>query len=204
MKVGIVDYGMGNLGSVKRKMDLLGFQAVISSNSEELEKADKLILPGVGHFKRAVQQLKSMGLWDCLMEEVIGKKKPILGICLGLQLMTLHSEEGDEEGFGWIDAKVVRFTIQDQKKYKVPHVGWNTLKKNKSGGLLEGLTEDAEFYFVHSYHITAGNPTEIIATTNYEYPFISAMARDNIFGVQFHPEKSHDDGEKVLLNFLKE
>ena len=203
MKAGIVDYGMGNLGSVKRKMDLLGYDAVISSDSRELKKSDKLILPGVGHFKTAVHRLKSIGLWDFLNEEALGRSKPMLGICLGQQLMCSHSEEGHEEGLAWFDARVERFRINDMKNIQIPHMGWNTLQKVKDSILLKNIPADAEFYFVHAYHVLSGNEDEIVALTHYGADFVSVLQKGNLFGVQFHPEKSHDAGMRMIDNFMK-
>lgn len=199
----IVDYGMGNLHSVKKKLHRIGVKADISNNPEIIKKATKLFLPGVGHFSKAIQNLKELGLFEVLNEAVMVKKTPILGICLGLQLMAKHSEEGDEYGFGWFDAEVVKFTIKDQLKYKVPHMGWNQVAPKKSSILFDGISEAQDFYFVHSYHVKSNNPSEILSFTDYEYPFVSALEKENIFGVQFHPEKSHDAGEKMLSNFLK-
>lgn len=202
-KVIIVDYGMGNLHSVKRKLHRIGATGEISSNLDVIAQATKLIMPGVGHFSKAIQNLKSLHLFDALNESVLVRKTPILGICLGLQLMAKHSEEGDVEGFGWFDAEVVHFDIQDQLKHKVPHMGWNNVKTRKNSLLFDGVPESQEFYFVHSYHIKSNIQEDILATTEYEYSFVSALEKDNIFGVQFHPEKSHDVGEKMLANFLK-
>jgi glutamine amidotransferase len=202
-KVIIIDYGMGNLHSVKKKLKRIGLTAEISSNPDVIAHAKKLILPGVGHFSKAIQNLKALHLYDALNEAVLVKKTPILGICLGLQLMARHSEEGNEEGFGWFDADVVHFNITNQLKYKVPHMGWNCVKSEKQSILFDGITESQEFYFVHSYHIRTNNNEDVLATTDYEYRFVSALEKDNIFGVQFHPEKSHEVGEKMLTNFLK-
>jgi len=198
----IVDYGMGNLHSVKKKLHRIGVKADISNNPEIIKKASKLFLPGVGHFSKAIQNLKELGLYDILNEAVLVKRIPILGICLGLQLMAKHSEEGDEYGFGWFDADVVHFNIQDKLIHKVPHMGWNNVNTTKQSALFDGIPESQEFYFVHSYHIRSNNEEDVLATTDYEYNFVSALEKDNIFGVQFHPEKSHDVGEKMLANFL--
>lgn len=198
----IVDYGMGNLHSVKKKLHRIGVKAEISNNPEIIKKASKLFLPGVGHFSKAIQNLKELGLYDILNEAVLVKRIPILGICLGLQLMAKHSEEGDEYGFGWFDADVVHFNIQDKLIHKVPHMGWNNVNTTKQSALFDGIPESQEFYFVHSYHIRSNNEEDVLATTDYEYNFVSALEKDNIFGVQFHPEKSHDVGEKMLANFL--
>jgi len=193
---------MGNLGSVKRKLDRIGVESVVTFNPEEIRNSEKMILPGVGHFGNAVNELKSRGLWNVLNEEVLITKKPILGICLGMQLMAKHSEEGNVSGFGWFDAEVVRFRVQDTLRYKVPHMGWNLVKLMKQSPLFENLNPDQSFYFVHSYHLICNDQSDILNETEYAYPFVSAIQRDNIYGVQYHPEKSHEAGEKLLRNFV--
>lgn len=202
-KTVIVNYGMGNLQSVKKKLQRLGVNTEITNDPAKIVGASKLFLPGVGHFSKAIQNLKFLHLYDALNEAVLVKKTPILGICLGLQLMAKYSEEGDVEGFGWFDAEVVHFKIQNQLKFKVPHMGWNSVRIIKQSALVEDIPESQEFYFVHSYHIKSNNQEDVLATTEYEYPFVSALQKDNLYGVQFHPEKSHDIGEKMLANFLK-
>ena len=199
---GIVDYGMGNLGSVKRKLDQIGVESVISSKPDELAACKKLILPGVGHFGMAVGELKKRGLWDFLNEAVLNQKKPILGICLGMQLMAKTSEEGDTEGFGWFDAAVVRFRIEDTLRYKIPHMGWNGVTVEKESPLFEGIHRTSGFYFVHAYHMVCKEETDILNQTIYNIPFVSAVEKGNIIGVQYHPEKSHDAGERLLRNFV--
>lgn len=193
---------MGNLGSVKRKLDRIGAASVITSDPQRIRSAAKLILPGVGHFAAAVSEIKSRGLWDLLNEQVLVHKKPILGICLGMQLMARHSEEGDAKGFSWFDADVVRFNVNDTLKYKVPHMGWNQVTVEKPSPLFSDIQPGASFYFVHSYHIICNDPQDILNTTEYSYPFTSAIQKENIFGVQYHPEKSHDAGEQLLRNFV--
>jgi glutamine amidotransferase len=200
--IAIIDYGMGNLGSVKRKMDRIGARSIITSNADEIRNANKIILPGVGHFAKAVSEIKRRGLWDLLSDQVLVEKKQILGICLGMQLMAKHSEEGNAEGFGWFDAKVIRFKVSDTTRYKIPHIGWNTANPVKGSSLFENINPDSEFYFVHSYHIECNNSDDILTETIYDYPFTSAIQKENIFGVQFHPEKSHDAGEVLLRNFV--
>ncbi len=202
IKVTIIDYGMGNLNSVKRKLKLLGIDALISSNTEDISKADKLILPGVGHFQKAVQNLKQLQLWDVLNDAVLVQKKPILGICLGMQLMATYSEEGNEKGLGWFDAEVVRFQVKDHLKYKVPHTGWNQIKKIKESLLMKNIPNFSEFYFVHAYHFKCNTLSDGLNETDYEYVFTSAVEKENIFGVQYHPEKSYDIGELLLKNFI--
>lgn len=200
--ISIIDYGMGNLGSVKKKLDRIGVKSIITSNVEEIKTSNRIILPGVGHFAKAVYELKNRGLWDLLSEQVLVEKKLILGICLGMQLMAKQSEEGNAEGFGWIDAKVIRFKVSDTTRYKVPHMGWNTFSPVKDLPLLENIDPDSEFYFVHSYHIQCNNSNDILTETIYDYPFTSSIQKENILGVQFHPEKSHDAGEVLLRNFV--
>jgi imidazole glycerol-phosphate synthase subunit HisH len=198
----IVDYGMGNINSVKKTVSGNGENVVISSNPMEILSADKLILPGVGHFQNAVENLKRLNLWDAINEAVLIKKKPILGICLGMQLMAKNSEEGETSGFGWFDAEIVRFQIKDRLKYKVPHIGWNQVYITKESKLMSDIPELSEFYFVHSYHLKCNNNTDILSETEYEYRFTSAVECENIFGVQFHPEKSHDAGNLLMKNFI--
>lgn len=198
----IIDYGMGNLNSVKRKFARLGIDALISNLSSDISKADKLILPGVGHFQKAVENLIKLKLWDILNDTVLVKKKPILGICLGMQLMAMYSEEGNMEGLGWFDAEVVKFRMKDFLTHKVPHTGWNQIIKLKESYLMKDIPDLSEFYFVHSFHFKCNNPSDILNETEYEYKFTSAIEKENIFGVQYHPEKSHDIGEKLLKNFI--
>jgi glutamine amidotransferase len=193
---------MGNLNSVKRKLNKIGVNAAITSDVKQLLNASKIILPGVGHFEKAMSNLKSSGLYDALNEAVLARKIPILGICLGLQLMAKHSEEGNVDGFGWFNANVVRFRVSDSLRYKVPHMGWNSIQEAKSSALIKNISENSQFYFVHSYHMVSHLDNEILAHTQYDYNFASALEKDNIFGVQFHPEKSHDVGELMLKNFI--
>jgi imidazole glycerol-phosphate synthase subunit HisH len=199
----IIDYGMGNLNSVKRKFYRIGVTAEITSNHLDILNAEKIVLPGVGHFQKAVENLKHLKLWDALNTAVLVKKTPILGICLGMQLMAKKSEEGEVEGLGWFDAEVVRFRIHDPLKFKVPHMGWNHVTIKKPSKLFDDVNLDSGFYFVHSYHLKCNDSSDILNETLYEYPFVSAIQRDNITGLQYHPEKSHDAGEQLLRNFVK-
>lgn len=200
-RVAIVDYGMGNLHSVKRKLDRIGVHPQLTSDPDEVLRADKLLLPGVGHFGKAMEHLVTMGLAPALHEAVVVRKTPILGICLGMQLFARHSEEGDAEGLGWIDADVVRFAIDD-RRLKVPHMGWNSVSVARSNPLLEGVTEGTEFYFVHAYHLVCRDNRDVLSETVYGYPFTSVVQQGSVYGVQFHPEKSHDAGEILLRRFL--
>ena len=202
-EVVIVDYGMGNLRSVQKAFSRIGADTMISSDPKIIRNASKLVLPGVGHFGNAAGKLKEMGIRTALNDAVIADKTPILGICLGMQLMAARSEEGVAEGLGWFDADVTRFRIKNANKYKVPHIAWNSIDVKTDNFLLADIPDGTLFYFVHSFHIQCHDPKNIIATTEYEYEFTSAIHKDNIFGTQFHPEKSHDWGEKLLANFLK-
>jgi glutamine amidotransferase len=201
-RVAIIDYGMGNLHSVKRKLDRIGVHAQLTSEPSELLDADKLLLPGVGHFGKAMEHLGTLGLLPALHEAAVDRKTPILGICLGMQLFARHSDEGGAEGLGWIDADVVRFGIDDTRRFKVPHMGWNGVRIARSNPLLDGVTEETEFYFVHAYHMVCRDSGDVLCETDYGYPFTSVVQRENLYGVQFHPEKSHDAGEALLRNFL--
>jgi imidazole glycerol-phosphate synthase subunit HisH len=198
----IIDYGMGNLRSVEKKLIHLGAEVKISSDLDLIADASKLILPGVGHFASGVKKLRDSGIWSLLNEKVLIEKIPILGICLGMQLMATFSEEGHVVGLGWFDAKVVKFKISDQLKYKIPHVGWNNTKLNKNSKLFLNVSENAMYYFVHSYHFICNKKEDILATTKYENPFISSINKNNIYGTQFHPEKSHLWGEVIIKNFI--
>ena len=202
MGIVIVDYGMGNLRSVQKKIESLSVDVQISADLTKIANAQKLVLPGVGNFANGVKKLKQSGIWDVLTDKVHVQKTPILGICLGMQLMAKSSEEGNVDGFGWFDAEVVKFTISDKLKYKVPHTGWNSVIIEKENPLLKTISSDAMFYFVHSFHIKCFNKQDILTTSEYEYEFTSAIQKDNIFGVQFHPEKSHDIGKIVFKNFI--
>ena len=194
---------MGNLNSVKKAMDRLRVNSVISSDPKEIAASDKIILPGVGHFGKAMSNLKELKLLDVLNEAALVKKKAILGICLGMQLLAKHSEEGDSEGLGWFDANVVKFEVSDKLKYKIPHMGWNQVSIKKQSSLMKNIAEMSEFYFVHSYHVKMKAKSDDLNETEFDYVFSSAIENDNIFGVQYHPEKSHDAGAELLKNFIE-
>lgn len=202
-KIVIVDYGTGNLNSVRRSLDRLRVGSLVSSNPTDIVNADKIILPGVGHFGNAMSNLRGLHLLDALHEAVLIKQKPILGICLGMELMAKKSEEGDASGLGWFDAEMIRFNISDKNQYKVPHMGWNKIWIKKNSLLMKSIPELSEFYFVHSYHLKANNQSDILNETQYEFTYPSAIEKDNMFGVQYHPEKSHDAGAQLLKNFIE-
>jgi len=199
----IVDYGMGNLRSVYNKFKRLDNACIVSSKKEDIESAEKLVLPGVGHFKYGMENLIKLGLIDTLNKKVIEEKTPIFGICLGTQLFCSYSEEGKCEGLRWLDAEVVKFRVSDTLKYKVPHIGWNDVNVKNSNLIDKVININDKFYFVHSYHIKCNEKDDIWMTTDYDYEFVSAVHKDNIYGTQFHPEKSHDAGYALLKRFME-
>lgn len=199
----IINYGMGNLGSIFNMFKKIGVQAIISSDISDIEKAHKLILPGVGAFDNGMTNLRNLGLIPVLAEKVRTNKTPILGVCLGMQLFTSNSEEGNLPGLGWIDAKTVRFKFDNSHaNLKIPHMGWNLIKAKKESNLFSDMYKDARFYFVHSYHVLCNNEEDVLSTTIYGYEFASSVEKGNIVGVQFHPEKSHKFGIKLFKNFV--
>jgi len=179
----------------------IGAEGIISSKKEEIESAEKIILPGVGAFDNAVKNIRKLDLWEVL-DKKVKKGTPTLGICLGMQLLSKKSEEGVLEGFGWMNAETMRFRF-NENGLKIPHMGWNTIKIERSDGLLKNL-KNPRFYFAHSYHLVCKNKKDILATTNYGYDFVSVVKKNNIMGVQFHPEKSHKFGMQILKNFAEE
>lgn len=198
----IIDYKTGNLGSIQNILKRIGVQSVVTSDKTEVAKAKKLILPGVGAFDTGMRNLNDLDLVDVLNDKVINEKIPVLGICLGMQLLSDGSEEGILPGLGWIRAKTVRFQFSDTIEYKIPHMGWNFIKQHKSSRLFENMYPEARFYFVHSFYFRAGNDEDIVTSTTYETEFTSSVEHENILGVQFHPEKSHKFGMKLLRNFV--
>jgi len=188
----IINYGAGNIQSIKFAIQRLGFEAVLSNNAEEIRQADKVIFPGVGEASSAMKMLKETGL-DQLIPQL---KQPVLGICLGMQLMCKHSEEGNTNGLGIFDVEVKRFS----NKVKVPQIGWNQIT-NLDSAIFSGINDKEYMYLVHSFY--AEKCKEMIAETTYDVSYASALQKDNFYGVQFHPEKSSNAGEKILENFLK-
>jgi len=192
MKIVIIDYGAGNIQSIKFAIKRLGYEAILSEDAEEISNADKVIFPGVGEAGSAMKMLRSTGL-DKIIPTL---KQPVLGICLGMQLMCKSSEEGNTQGLGIFDVKVVKFNAE----LKVPQIGWNQIF-NLESPLFEGINENEYVYLVHSYYVL--DCEETIAKTEYGVEYTSAIKKDNYYGVQFHPEKSSDAGAKILENFLK-
>ena len=202
-RVLIVDYQSGNLASITKSLDRLGYEYIVSGEPAQIAAADKLILPGVGHFGAAMQQLSQLRLINALTEAARARKVPVLGICLGMQLMAGRSEEGDCEGLGWFEAEVVRLCVSDSLRFKVPHTGWNHIRPQGKHPLLQDLTEEDEFYFLHGYCWLTSCPDQVLASTSYGAEFPAVVGRDNLMGVQFHPEKSHQSGRRLLRNFLE-
>lgn len=201
--IAIINYGFGNTGSIQNMIRKLGYESVITNDPAVLRTADKLILPGVGSFDHGIRALRDAGLEPVLNELVKVEKKPILGICLGMQLMTESSEEGVLPGLGWIKGKTVKF-IPSQEQERIPHMGWNEVSVGSPSKLCKGFDETYRYYFVHSYYIKCDNEADTILYADYIQRFTAAFQSGNIYGVQFHPEKSHRFGMQILRNFIEE
>lgn len=197
----IVDYGMGNIGSIQNMFKYIGASANVSRDISQILSADKLILPGVGAFDNGMRQIANYNLLDVLNEKVLAQKTPILGVCLGMQLMTRRSEEGDLPGLGWIDAETIKFSFNDHS-LKIPHMGWNYIRINKEHPLVNQLSEESRFYFVHSYYVKCHHDEDVLLTAEYGLDFDCGIQHDNLMGVQFHPEKSHKFGMQLFRNFV--
>jgi glutamine amidotransferase len=197
----IIDYGMGNLGSVHNMLKKIGVPTKITSEPEEILKAEKLLLPGVGSFDAAISRINESGLSEVLNKLVIEKEVPILGICLGMQLLMEGSEEGKLAGFGWIKGKAYHFKGRIPSSLKVPHMGWNDISITNQNSLTKEFNGEIRFYFVHSYYVKVENPAHSMMNCKYGLEFDAAVHKDNIYGAQFHPEKSHKFGMQFLRNF---
>lgn len=195
----IVDYGMGNLGSVLNMLRRIGAPVLISGAADDVRRADKIILPGVGAYGQAMKAIGASGLRSALDDKALVEKIPVLGICLGMQLLVDGSEEGDEPGLGWIPGQARRFP--KDAGLKVPHMGWNRATPTGDDPLTRDLGEEPRFYFVHSYYVAADRPQDRLLRTSYGVEFDAGIRSDNIWGVQFHPEKSHRFGKQLLKNF---
>jgi glutamine amidotransferase len=198
----IINYNLGNPKSIKNMLAYLGIESRISANHEDIASAERLILPGVGHFQHGMEQLELLGLVDVLKNEVLENKKPILGICLGMQLLTKHSAEGNRAGLGFVDAQTKKFELQDAT-LKVPHMGWNEVSWQKESALLASIAEKPRYYFVHSYFVECNQKDDVLGTTHYGQDFVAAFQHESIIGMQFHPEKSNQFGMELLKNFSK-
>lgn len=202
--VSIVDYGVGNIGSIANMLRKCGAQTVIISRPEDVAEASRLVLPGVGKFDQGMENLTRLGLVPALNEAVLDRGIPILGICLGMQLMCKSSEEGQASGLGWVDAKVRRFPKDAGFNIKIPHMGWNTAASAPDEAMrLPGISATERFYFVHSYYVECTNPLDALMTTTYGIQFCSAFRVRNIIGTQFHPEKSHSFGMRLFKAILE-
>lgn len=198
----VIDYGMGNTGSIINMLKKIDAEAISSNKAEDIQKADKIILPGVGSFDNGMENLHKLNLVKEIQNETIINKKPFLGICLGMQLLGRSSEEGKLEGLNLIPFKNVRFAFKDDINLKIPHMGWNIVSFNRDDLLFCDIKDTQRYYFVHSYHAVCDNPYNSLITCYYGYNFTAAVKKDNIYGVQFHPEKSHKFGMKLMENFV--
>lgn len=199
----IVDYRMGNLGSILNMLKKVGVKAMLSKSPADITAADRLILPGVGAFDAGMRNLRELGYLDVLHRKVLVERTPVLGICLGMQLFSERSEEGSEPGLGWVPAKTIRFQFSpDEAQFRVPHMGWNTVRICRPTPLFSNPQQEHRFYFVHSYHMCCADSRDVLTSTNYGLDFTSAVHRGNIVGTQFHPEKSHRFGMEFLRSFV--
>ena len=200
-KIVIIDYGMGNLRNVQKGFEQIGFETKVTRNKKEIERASAIVLPGVGAFKDCMENLEKFGLIEPLLRS-IQKGKPYLGICLGLQILFSESEEfGFQKGLDLIRGKVVKF--KPDQEHKVPHMGWNTIEKERENPFLQGIESGDFFYFVHSYYVIPEEPQWISTLTDYGIPFVSSIWKENLFAIQFHPEKSQQKGLRILENFAR-
>jgi len=197
----IVDYGMGNLGSIRNMFKRIGVAASVTSDANQLVTATKILLPGVGAFDSAMQRINDSGLREVLDQKALQDRVPVLGICLGMQLLTRGSEEGKLPGLGWINATTRRFP--SKPGLKVPHMGWNLVVPTKPSALTDNLPVESRFYFVHSYYVQVDEPADAVLRAHYGVDFDAALSHGNIHGAQFHPEKSHRFGMKLLANFAR-
>jgi len=200
----IVNYGLGNIHAIANIYKRLNIPARIATSAEDLTQAEKIVLPGVGAFDWAMTSLDQSGMRECLDDLVLRKGRPVLGICVGMQMMAKRSDEGRLDGLGWIDAHVRRFDEESfTHKTRLPHMGWNDVVPRKDGGLFRGLESGARFYFLHSYYFAPSQEGDVLAITDYNGSYASCVRSGNIFGVQFHPEKSHQWGIQLLNNFAE-
>jgi glutamine amidotransferase len=199
----IVDYGVGNLASIKNMIKKTGNEAMIVSDEGAILNADKLILPGIGAFDHCMNQFNRSGMRPAVTKKALDEKVPLLGICVGLQMLGESSEEGSEPGLGWVKGKSVKFKKELLGDLKIPHMGWTEVQVKKKSQLMEGYSEDPRFYFVHSYHLQLDEMNDELLRAHYGYDFTAAIEKGNLSGVQFHPEKSHKFGMKLLENFCK-
>jgi glutamine amidotransferase len=199
----IIDYGMGNSGSIRNMFNRIGVDCEITNDKQKIADATKILLPGVGAFDAAMSRINESGFREILDKKALDEKVPVLGICLGMQLLTNCSEEGTLPGLGWIAGKTYRFLFGTNSNLKVPHMGWNVVQEKNESVLTRNLPAEPRFYFVHSYYVIAEDDRHVLTTTNHGVEFNSIIQKENIFGAQFHPEKSHKFGMKLLENFAR-
>jgi len=199
--IAIVDIGIGNLGSIVSMLEKCKVKALRTSSASDIERADKIILPGVGSFDNFMKKLDESRLIPILGKKALDEKIPIIGICLGMQILGKRSEEGVLPGLGWLDADTVKFKFNADDGLRIPHMGWNTVKIHGEPSIFKEMDEEPRFYFVHSYHLVCKDDRDVLATTHYGYDFTSSVRKGNIYGTQFHPEKSHKFGMRLLKNF---
>lgn len=200
----VIDYGAGNIGSILNMFKRLGAEIIASADADVIGSAEKLLLPGVGSFDSGMSKLHESGVVEVLHRKVLQERTPILGVCLGVQLMTKGSEEGVMPGLGWFDARTVKFNFENEAAHlKIPHMGWRDTIIKKPSRLFNPDDEEYRYYYVHSFHLVPENPDDVLTTAVYGYEFVSGLERGNIMGVQYHPEKSHKFGMRIFKNFLE-
>jgi glutamine amidotransferase len=200
----IIDYGLGNIKAFKNVYERLSIPVKVARVSEEVENATKIILPGVGSFDYAIRQLNKSGMREALEKRILDDKIPVMGICVGMQMLADSSDEGTEPGLGWISGRVRKFHPNlIPFKSRLPHMGWNSVMPKKEVGLFSGIENQARFYFLHSYYFECAENSQVICKSYYGITYASAVNKENVFGVQFHPEKSHNNGIRLLNNFAK-
>jgi len=199
----IVNYGVGNLASIKNMLKKAGYESELATDIDSIEKATKIILPGIGAFDHCMIEFNKSGLREMVTHKVMEEKTPLLGICVGLQMLMEDSEEGVEKGLGWIAGSTIKFKKEKLGDLKIPHMGWTNVQIVKNTSLTENLGDQPRFYFVHSYHVQPDDESDVMLKAQYGYDFTAALNRNNIYGAQFHPEKSHKYGMQILGNFGK-
>lgn len=200
----LVNYGLGNIQAFFNIFNRLNIPVSIATTADELARAEKIILPGVGAFDWAMTRLNESGMRACLNDLVMVRHRPVLGVCVGMQIMARRSDEGELDGLGWIDAEVKKFDESTfTQQTRLPHMGWNNVVANNTDSLFRGMETDSRFYFLHSYYFLPRNASDVLGTTDYNGPFASAVRSGNVFGTQFHPEKSHQWGVRLLNNFAE-
>lgn len=200
MRIAIIKYGMGNVASVKKTIDKLGYKCIITNNYGEIRTSDLIILPGVGSFKTGMVNLNKLGLVDILTSEVINNKKPFIGICLGMQLIATYGNEPHKiKGLGWVKGEVV--SIEPEQKLRIPHLGWNNVKVENKIAFYQEF-DDLDYYFIHSYHFKIADRNHVTLSVKYDTPLVAAIQKENIYAIQFHPEKSQEAGMKLLRKII--